>query len=164
MIQLAVVNGYGMHEVDLTDEQLSTALMFFWIAQTPYKVVVCLNKVSVTLFSKRIFTAQRFQTVSSFVLGIIVCWGLGALGATVFQCIPAKASKDPNVHSTCIDKEAFWTAYAIGNVITDAIVLILPLPMVFRLQLKFHDKIMVSGIFLLGGLYVLHSTIFYFLN
>ena len=154
MIQLAVVHGYGMHIDDLTGSQLGNALMFFWIAQTPYKIVVGLNKVSVIWFSKRIFTTPRFQTACWCVLFVIIGWSLGGLGATVFQCVPAEGAWNPNVEATCIDKDAFWIAYASGNAITDAIVLILPLPMVFQLQLKMRDKIMLSGIFLLGGLYV----------
>lgn len=152
MIQLAVVHGYGRHIDDLDLNQAETALMFFWIAQTPYKVVVSLNKISVVLFSKRIFTMKSFQIACWIVLFILIGWGLGALGATVFQCIPAEGSWNPNVNATCIDKDAFWLAFATGNAITDAMVLILPLPMVFKLQLKLRDKIMLSGIFLLGGL------------
>lgn len=48
-IQLSIVHGYGQHKVDLSTEELHTCLKFFWVAQTPYKIVVCLNKVSAIL-------------------------------------------------------------------------------------------------------------------
>lgn len=151
MIQLAVVHGYGKHIDDLTATQADTALMFFWVAQIPYKIVVSLNKISVVIFSKRIFTDKTFQIACWIILAILIGWGLGGLGATVFQCVPAEGSWNPNVKASCIDKDAFWVAFATGNAITDAMVLILPLPMVFKLQLKLRDKLLLSGVFLLGG-------------
>lgn len=157
MIQLAVVHGYGRHINDLTTLQAETALMFFWIAQTPYKIVVSLNKISVVIFSKRIFTAKNFQIACWIILSILIGWGLGGLGATVFQCIPAEGSWNPNVNANCINKDAFWIAFATGNAITDAMVLILPLPMVFKLQLKLRDKLLLSGVFLLGGFVLICS-------
>ncbi len=137
---------------DLTDHQLGVSLRFFWIAQVAYKLVVCLNKVSVTLFSKRIFTTRPFQIACWCVLAILIGWGIGALFATIFQCVPVEGSWNPTIKATCIDKDAFWTAYAVGNVITDVMVLSLPLPMIFQLHLKMRDKIGIAGIFLLGAL------------
>lgn len=116
------------------------------------------NKISVTLFSKRIFSTKNFQRACRVVLAIMISWGVGGIFATVFQCIPTEGAWNPTIDATCIDKDAFWLAFAIGNAITDAIVLVLPIPMIFQLHLKLRDKIMLAGVFLLGGLYILHQS------
>ena len=65
-IQLAVTWGYGMHKADLAKDELEMCLKWFFIAQTPYKVVVCLNKVSVILLYLRIFVSKYFR-IAAFV-------------------------------------------------------------------------------------------------
>lgn len=83
-IQLAIENGYGMHKADLTVVELDTALRWFFIAQTPYKVTVCLNKVATILLYLRIFVTKRFRIVAYTVMGVVVAWSIGAVGATIF--------------------------------------------------------------------------------
>ncbi|UNI19404.1 Acylglycerone-phosphate reductase [Purpureocillium takamizusanense] len=60
-IQLAVEQGYGMHKSDLTKSELRRALQLFFIAQTPYKVTVWLNKISAVLLYLRIFISRGFR-------------------------------------------------------------------------------------------------------
>ena len=52
---------------------------------------------------------------------------------------------------------------AISSVILDVLILVMPLPLIWRLQMSVKDKVAVSGIFLLGSLFVsqcltLHSV------
>jgi hypothetical protein len=151
-IQLAVVHGYGKHKRDLSIEELRTCLKFFWIAQTPYKVVVCLNKISVILLYIRIFISQRFRVFCHVALAIVVSSGIATVFATVFQCVPFERSWNKTVAGTCIDSDMFWLANAILNISTDVIVLALPIHEVFKLQLKLQEKILLHSVFLLGGL------------
>ena len=151
-IQLAVVKGYGKHKADLTLHELEDALKWFFIAQTPYKVVVCLNKTSIVLLYMRIFISKNFQRICYVVLAIIVGWSFAAICATIFQCVPIEGSWNRSTPARCIDQDIFWVAYAVLNILTDVMVLALPLPQIFKLQLKLRGKVMLSGIFLLGGL------------
>ena len=158
-IQLAVVHGYGRHKADLTKSELSAARMWFFVAQTPYKVVVCLNKMSVILLYRRIFITRTFKRICWVAMGVVVSWSVAAIMATIFQCIPIKLSWDKTVIGHCFDKDAFWVAYAVGNVVSDGLVLILPIPMILRLQLKLRDKLMLCAIFSLGGFVTVTSIL-----
>jgi hypothetical protein len=146
------VHGYGKHAPDLSKPALRKCLMFFWLAQTPYKIVVCLNKTSVVLLYMRIFISQRFRRLCFAALAIIVGSGIATVFATIFQCVPLPRSWDKTVDGTCIDSAAFWIANAVINISTDVIVLALPVREVAKLQLRIRDKIMLHGVFLLGGL------------
>jgi hypothetical protein len=152
-IQLAVVHGYGKHKVDLTKHELQTCLKFFWVAQTPYKIVVALNKISVIFLYMRIFIGQRFRWLCYGALAIVVSSGIATVFATVFQCVPIEKSWNKNIqHGTCIDSSSFWLANAVLNISTDVIVLALPIREVAKLQLRLRDKVMLHSLFLLGGL------------
>ncbi|KAK5118770.1 hypothetical protein LTR85_007976 [Meristemomyces frigidus] len=155
-MQSAVVHGYGEHKADLTPTQLHTALRWFFIEQTQYKMVICLNKVAVVLLYKRIFVTKTFQLVCWVVLGIVISWTVASIAATIFQCTPVPAAWDSKIPgSTCINTTSFWMAYAIINILTDVLVLALPIPEIFRLHLNLRQRVGLCGVFLLGGFVVL---------
>ncbi|KAK4561490.1 hypothetical protein LTR86_004808 [Recurvomyces mirabilis] len=151
-MQLAVLHGYGQHKHDLTKPQLHKALFWFFIEQIQYKMVICLNKVSVVLLAKRIFIARIFQIQAWVVLGLISCWTIASVGATVFQCVPVRGAWNSTIGAKCIDTSMFWMAYAIINILTDAICIALPIPEVLQLRLNSRQKAMLCAVFLLGGL------------
>lgn len=54
---------------------------------------------------------------------------------------------------TCgVQLTAFFNGNSIPNIITDAMVVLLPLPYVWQLQLRLSQKVAVGGIFALGAL------------
>jgi hypothetical protein len=144
--------GYGAHINQLPLVNKDMALKLFYIAQTPYKVTICCNKVSVITFYLRIFPTRSFRIACFVAMGIIVCWSLGAIFATIFQCIPIAASWDKTIQGTCVDSDATWISYAVINVLTDVMVLALPIPLIMRLHLSLRDRLLLCGIFLLGSL------------
>ncbi|KAJ2902885.1 hypothetical protein MKZ38_010696 [Zalerion maritima] len=166
-IQLAISNGYGMHSSDLSAEEKQTALKLFFIAQTPYKVVVCLNKVATILLYLRIFFGRGFRIACFTVMGIVVCWSIGAIGVTIFQCWPIERSwtddEDLDLpdgeEATCIDKGSFWIAYAVMNILTDVMVLSIPIRPILKLQLGLKDRVLLCCIFLLGSFVTVTSIL-----
>jgi hypothetical protein len=149
---LAVEHGYGKHKADIPKPQLHKALFWFFIEQINYKMVICLNKVSVVLLYRRIFVANGFRILCWVVLSLVISWTIAALGATIFQCVPVRGAWNSTVPATCIDTSMFWMAYAITNILTDGIVIVLPMREVFKLNLNKRQKAMLCGVFLLGGL------------
>lgn len=147
-----MVHGYGQHKLDLTTQELRTCLKYFWIAQTPYKIVVCLNKTSVVLLYMRIFVSKNFRWLCYVALAIVIGSGVATVLATIFQCVPLERSWNKTVDGVCIDSSMFWVANAVLNIATDVIVLALPVREVWKLQLRLQEKIMLYAVFLLGGL------------
>ncbi|KAK3297937.1 uncharacterized protein B0H64DRAFT_423839 [Chaetomium fimeti] len=150
-IQLAVSHGYGMHKADLTQAELEAALKWYFIALTPYKVTVCLNKVSVILLCLRIFVSKSFRTTAFTLLFIIVGYSIGSIAATVFQCTPIQGAWLPDSGATCIDPDKFWVAYAVLNITTDVMVLVLPVWPILNLQLGLRDRLLLCGVFVVAA-------------
>ena len=117
-------------------------------------MVICLNKVSVVLLYKRIFVTKAFQTQCWIAISIVISWTIASLAATIFQCSPIEGAWNTTVHPTCINTSNFWMDYAVINILTDAVVLSLPIPEVLRLNLNVRQKITLCAVFLLGSLYV----------
>jgi hypothetical protein len=90
---------------------------------------------------------------------VIVGWTIGSLFATIFQCVPVAAFWDKGIKNPhCTDSTAFWYAYCIINILTNASILALPIREVSKLQLPRREKIGLMLVFLLGGLSVSFSA------
>ena len=67
----------------------------------------------------------------------------------IFGCHPVHAFWDPEA-GHCVPFKNHASAYAAVNILTDIIVWILPLPMIWRLNLRGVQKLLISSIFALG--------------
>ncbi|RGP63505.1 hypothetical protein FSPOR_8558 [Fusarium sporotrichioides] len=153
-IQLAIHHGYGMHKADVR-----IALKMFFIAQTPYKMTVCLNKVAAILLYLRLFITRSFRLCSFGIMGVVVGYSIGGIGATIWQCVPIRGAWDKSVEAKCIDSNKFWVAYAVLNVVTDVMVLGLPILPITRLQTTIREKLLLCGMFLFGGFVTITSIL-----
>jgi hypothetical protein len=99
-------------------------------------------------------SAFRYQLFIS--AGLVVGWWVGCTVATLTNCIPLEWSwinslADPRY---CFNYNIFWMASGVCEIFLDVLILTLPISVVVRLQFSMKQKLTVSGIFLLGGLYV----------
>lgn len=69
-----------------------------------------------------------------------------------FQCSPVAYAWDKTIRGgTCINEQAYYRYISLPNVITDAVMLVLPLPLVWRLHTSLSQKIGLTVIFLTGS-------------
>lgn len=53
---------------------------------------------------------------------------------------------------------SFYMGNVAANVATNVIILLVPIPLVWKLQMRPIQKVLICGIFMLGGLYILLPT------
>lgn len=95
----------------------------------------------------RRFTAVLWATCALVVVYCIIC-----VFISIFGCQPVSYFWDKTQNGHCIDEVMFFRANGITNMLLDILVLVLPLPMVWRLDLELRQKMIVTGIFMLGVL------------
>lgn len=113
-------------------------------------------KISILMYYKAIFgTSRKFRWSCYAVAALNIAY----LGATtlvhIFWCSPVGAAygiKKPGVKAVCID--GYKTDLAIGalNLLTDILILALPMPMLYKLRLSRGRKIALVAIFGIGAL------------
>lgn len=118
-----------------------------------YALTLSTIKFSILLMYRRIFRSKTFRHVTLAVGLLVLGWMIGVVFAQIFTCTPVKGAWDPAVAQHCIGTTKFYYGNAIANLLTDVVILCLPLPLVWRLNITTHRKLAISGIFLLGGLY-----------
>jgi len=84
--------------------------------------------------------------------GVVVAWLIATILVAVFSCNPVDAFWTQAPGSKCIVSEHFYIANAVPNIITDVIILALPVRMVWQLHTSKGERIALTFIFLLGSL------------
>lgn len=85
-------------------------------------------------------------------MGVIMCYSIAILFSVIFPCKPISANWDVTItDGKCADKTKIYLATAGLNVITDILILALPIPMVWNLQMPRRRRIGLVGLFALGS-------------
>jgi hypothetical protein len=111
-----------------------------------------LIKIGILLFYWRLFPNRHFRW-SIWAVGVffIACFIAGFVGF-VLQCFPVDGFWMPTATSHCINRNELYLATATLGLIGDVIVLIQPIPIVWRLKVDRGRRIGIILVFLLGGL------------
>jgi hypothetical protein len=112
---------------------------------------------------KSMFFFQYYRVVKDIaklkiiysVIGVLVmAWSIGQIILILVNCVPISGNWDPNVDAKCLtlpETYGIWVTSA-GNLATDVIILVLPIPVVWNLNLKKKPKLILRGVFCLGFL------------
>lgn len=122
-----------------------------------YKVVLMFNKLSVVCLYYRIFAVSKksFRVLCHVMNAWIVVSGLAFILATIFQCTPIAAFWDRSIVGfKCFKNEPWWISYATTQIVTDFVLLTMPVPRVLKLSMGRAEKLGIVLIFGTGGLYV----------
>ncbi len=74
------------------------------------------------------------------------------LFAAAFRCHPVKVAWNPVLPGKCLNFTTIFMATESLNCVMEVIIVCLPVDMIRKLQLPMRRKILVSGIFFVGGL------------
>ncbi|MCJ1399052.1 hypothetical protein MMC11_002254 [Xylographa trunciseda] len=115
---------------------------------------IALTKCSICFFYKRLFRGPIFSIINWATIGLCVAWMFAFCISIMFNCVPVDLSlRDPtNPAVYCINQLDLFYAGAASDVIIDAMVLAIPMPIVWKLNMPTRLKIGLIGVFLLGGL------------
>ena len=93
-----------------------------------------------------------FSIVNWVAIGLVIVWTISFSLALLLVCIPVTVSSLNPPGSKCIDIDAVSEALGVSGVVTDFIIMVIPWPFVWRLQMPTRQKFAVIGVFLLGAL------------
>ncbi|KAL9592696.1 MAG: hypothetical protein Q9179_006454, partial [Wetmoreana sp. 5 TL-2023] len=146
--------GFGKHEVDLPPSLAHShkADLLFWVAQLFYKSCILCTKESICFLYLRLFNVghRRFRIAVIVSMIFIALYYIIAILITVFECTPVQKSWEKQLPGSCIDLQTFFFANAAFNVITDILVMALPIPAIAKLQITRKQRIGLGLIFFVG--------------
>ncbi|KAH7018814.1 hypothetical protein EDB80DRAFT_818749 [Ilyonectria destructans] len=160
MAGYATSRGVGQHVwAGKPDATYAWALGLF-IAEICYTITMWTTKLSILAFYWRSFGIWSSMRWPIWLLsGIVSAWAIAVVLVTTLQCSPTRAiwaqydpinPLSPSDYHCDVDQIQFFYGNAVPTIITDVLLMILPLPYVWRLHLPAGGKLALSGVFLVG--------------
>lgn len=148
----------GTHSSLLSSDILQKQLKCLWAAIPMYNASLAFTKFSILFQYIRIFPARSFRLACYVVMAIVATYSSWAIISGYVNCVPVAKFWNHDLPGHCLSFEAVWFFNASMNIATDVTLLVLPMPLLFKLQLPRMQKIALIGVFAIGILYVFHAN------
>lgn len=119
---------------------------------------VTFTKISIVASYLRIFPYNRLRIAMHITGAFTIALCLASIFATIFKCRPVTASWDLSIKDPkCYELVIYIYVNSAVNIATDLVLCLAPLPYFWNMQLPRRQKVIVSTLFFIGGLYVLRQ-------
>ena len=116
-----------------------------------YNTGITLVKLSALCFYARVFRVSRVLRIILWTVGsLVVSWWITFDILAILTCNPPKKQWDTAIEGHCIDSYGSFIGAAAPNVLIDVIILVLPMPMLWKLNVKLRRKLALIGAFAVG--------------
>lgn len=115
-----------------------------------YDIALVSVKLSILAFYWRVFIHPVFRYIVIATAVFVSAWGIGITVALGLVCRPLASFWDSNIIGKCLSIVQFTYFTNISNMITDLWIFLMPVPMIWHMQLQTKKKLMLSTIFCIG--------------
>ncbi|CAI4210221.1 unnamed protein product [Parascedosporium putredinis] len=153
-ILLGVRDGMGRHNTALPQEAEIEALKWQALATATYVLDMMFIKLSIGIFLLRLAVQKVYKYILWGSLFVVTIWSTVIFFWDIFQCNPVAAQWDYTIpNSKCVTADQIVSAaYAISvmTILTDWLYALLPIPMLWNVDMTKQTKITVIVILGLG--------------
>lgn len=126
-----------------------------------YYPAIAFSKLSILASYLRIFASKSYRIITYVVIGIVSATAVSGVVASFTVCRPFSSRWEMYLpeyfgNYQCFHTARYYQGISVPNIATDVVMLVLPLPVVWGLNVSRNQKLALSFVFLLGSMYVLH--------
>lgn len=100
----------------------------------------------------RAFATQGTKKILIISIVIVSTWSISQIFVVLFLCQPMAAFWDKSIDGKCLPNNPQWYINAAGNIATDVLIILLPMPFLIRLNIPSRQRYALVAIFCLGFL------------
>jgi hypothetical protein len=145
--------GMGLHVEEVGMNGAVRMAKFLLVAEILYVYNLVWTKISFLLMYYRIFHFPYFKFWAYLIGAFVIAWVITITFIFIFICVPVQKLWYPDIPGRCVNQVGTWIANAASTILTDLAILILPIPQIWKLQLKKFEKTALTFTFCLGFLY-----------
>lgn len=146
--------GFGRDMWGIPPANITTGLKWLYVAYFMYQVAEFLCQLSILAFYLRVMVDPKLRLAVWVLMGLVTCFGLGNTCAMVFQCMPVHLFWDgwrgETSGSCAVNVRLFGFVRGGVEIFLDLAILILPLPMLAKLQISKKKKFQIMSMFCVG--------------
>ncbi|KAI5860583.1 hypothetical protein GGS23DRAFT_229983 [Durotheca rogersii] len=149
-----IVNRFGVESGPTLFYQHLIPLQLLWA------ISLGLCRISILHLFSRIFLVQNFFIVARATYVLIITWTLAAVLSAFLICRPLSYNWDKSVEGgVCGNQVVSWVVTGALNMVSDLIILIVPMPYLLRLELALPKRLSLAATFGIGILTCVVSII-----
>ncbi|OAA72086.1 hypothetical protein ISF_01159 [Cordyceps fumosorosea ARSEF 2679] len=152
------IEGVGYHVDSVSKHAVHNISKWLLITEIIYIWNLCWTKLSLLMMYYRIFRIPNFKKQVIVVGTFVICWAITISFLFTFICKPIEKLWIPELEGKCVNEVAVWLANAGSTIFSDIVILMLPIPQIWRLNLKKSEKIGLTLVFGLGFFAVFTSS------
>ncbi|KAH7346017.1 hypothetical protein BKA66DRAFT_602851, partial [Pyrenochaeta sp. MPI-SDFR-AT-0127] len=147
--------GLGRHVSTLSPRELLMFAKTFFASQILWAVAIPVIKFAILMQYLRIFRILTYIRICAWALiSVSMAWGVMVVTVLILKCQPLDYNWNKSIQGRCIDEIFFYKIGTAINVTTDVLILILPMPAIWSLNVRLSRKLQVVIVFLIASLYV----------
>ena len=81
----------------------------------------------------------------------IICYFIACIVTFILQCYPVHSFWQPAAAIHCINRNEFYLAAAVLGLLTDVVLVTMPMPVLWNLKMTTKKKVQLSIVFFVGG-------------
>lgn len=128
---------------------------YVWLTEIMYMITLGLTKIAILAFYLKVFPNEGFRRVCWVTVAVCLCSFPSFSIFTMFYCTPVSYTWEGwtgEVAGHCLSFNTFaWIQTSI-NIVLDTFILILPLPLVWRLNMGKRKRVLLMLMFSVGVL------------
>jgi hypothetical protein len=142
------MGGAGYHIQTLSPKKIETMLRLVKVHEVIYVLSIPFPKLAILCLYLRLFTARLSKAILYATGLIIIATALFGFIAIFFNCRPLSAFWNHSIHAKCtMDVMTAFRFYSVPNIVTDAVMIVLPIPALCRLNVSTLAKVGVAFTF-----------------
>lgn len=146
--------GFGFHGMEIIERFGNDTLVLFLkgILAFPilWNITVCFSKLSVLLMYTSLIPVDELVIACRVVGLFIILWNTGGILGALLLCRPFALNWNKTLAGKCGDNRLFYMWLGAINVVVEAVILLLPVPFLYRLQMQSYKKVVIIGLFSVG--------------
>jgi hypothetical protein len=113
---------------------------------------VILSKLSILAFYLRLSPQRWFRVITFSLMGAATCYVMIYTFMFIFRCDPIEKGWYNLMEGRCMDTQTIMTVLSVLNIVMDVMTLLLPIPVIMKLNMRLAQRIsiiliMSSGVF-----------------
>ncbi|KAJ4287326.1 hypothetical protein N0V90_012724 [Kalmusia sp. IMI 367209] len=150
---VVTVLGMGKQQILQNPNNTVIYVKMTMVAMILYNPAIFFTKLSILLMYQRLFPMKIFHRICWAVGAFILAYSITSPMVTLLQCVPISANWDRKAaaRAKCVDFASELIALSTINAVTDFVLLILPMPILWRLHVSLNKKIRLMVMFGLGN-------------
>ncbi|TWU74359.1 hypothetical protein ED733_006412 [Metarhizium rileyi] len=150
--------GMGLHADKVDPSEIVMMAKWLVVAEVLYAWNLGWTKMSLLLMYYRIFRLPYFKKMAWVVGAFVWAWVICITFLFIFICVPVQKLWYPQIPGRCIDQVGTWISNAASTILTDLVILLMPIPEIWKLQLRKTEKLGLTLAFSLGFFVVFASA------